>query len=183
MASAAAARPRARVRETPPPPAPRGTVTAMPHNVLVGYDGSDNARLALAQAIEIAQRTNARLTVMSVVPDVAATAHAAWLAGGNPAELEEEMRKEVTATLEEGIEQVPDDLPVTKLLGHGHAGPALVAATEEHGCDLVVVGTRGRGAVRSLLLGSVTEHLVTHSRVPIVVVPPPGRLREDLAAS
>ena len=153
----------------------------MPRDVLVGYDGSDNAKLALRQAIEIAQSTNARLTVMSVIPDVAATVQGAWLAGANPQQLERDMTEQISATLEEAVAQVPEDVPVTKLLGHGHAGPALVSAVDEHGCDLVVVGTRGRGAVKSLFLGSVTEHLVTHSSVPIVVVPPPDRLREDLA--
>jgi nucleotide-binding universal stress UspA family protein len=153
----------------------------MPRDVLIGYDGSENANLALRQAIEIAQSANARLTVMSVVPDVAATVQGAWLAGANPQQLEQEMTEQVSSTLEEAIAQVPEEVPVTKLLGHGHAGPALIAAIEEHGCDLVVVGTRGRGAVKSLFLGSVTEHLVSRSTVPIVVVPPPDRLREDLA--
>jgi nucleotide-binding universal stress UspA family protein len=153
----------------------------MPHDVLVGYDGSDNAKLALRQAVAIAQSANARLTVMSVVPDVAATVQGAWLAGANPQQLEQEMTGQVTQTLEEAIALIPDDLPVTKLLGHGHAGQALIGAVEEQGCDLVVVGTRGRGAMASLFLGSVTEHLVSHSPVPIVVVPPPDRLREDLA--
>lgn len=153
----------------------------MPRDVLIGYDGSDNAKLALRQAVEIAQSANARLTVMSVIPDVAATVQGAWLAGANAQQLEQEMTEQVSATLEEAIAQVPEEVPVTKMLGHGHAGPALIAAIEEQGCDLVVVGTRGRGAVKSLFLGSVTEHLVTHSTVPIVVVPPPDRLREDLA--
>jgi len=153
----------------------------MPRDVLIGYDGSDNAKLALRQAIEIAQATNARLTVVSVIPDVAATVQGAWLAGANPQQLERDMTEQISATLEEAVAQVPDDVPVTKLLGHGHAGPALLSAVDEQGSDLVVVGTRGRGAVKSLFLGSVTEHLVTHSSVPIVVVPPPDRLREDLS--
>ncbi len=150
----------------------------MPTDILVGYDGSENADLALEHAIAMAQAANARLTVLSSVPDVAATAYAAWL-GGNPAELEREMTAEVRRVLEQAIERVPDDLPVTKVLAHGDAGAALVEQVEERGCDLVVVGTRGRGAVRSLLLGSVTEHLVHHSPVPVVVVPPPQRLRGD----
>jgi nucleotide-binding universal stress UspA family protein len=152
----------------------------MPRDVLVGYDGSDNARLALRQAIVIAQRANARLTIVSVVPDVAATVHASWMAGGNAAQLERDVEAQVAQTLEEAVAQVPADLPVTKILGHGHAGPALVEAIEANRSDLVVVGTRGRGAVASLLTGSVTEYLVRHSTVPVVVVPPPKRLREDL---
>lgn len=153
----------------------------MPRDVLIGYDGSDNARLALMQAIAIAQRAHARLTVMSVVPDVAATVYAAWLAGGDPIALEREMTIEVERTLEQAIVEVPGDLPVTRVLGHGHAGPALVERIDEQRCDLVVVGTRGRGAIGSLLLGSVTEYLVRHSPVPVVVVPPPQRLRDGLA--
>jgi nucleotide-binding universal stress UspA family protein len=153
----------------------------MPRDVLIGYDGSDNAKLALRQAIEIAQSANARLTVMSIIPDVAATVQGAWLAGANAQQLEQEMTEQVSATLEEAIAQIPEDVPVTKLLGHGHAGPALIEGVEAQGCDLVVVGTRGRGAVKSLFLGSVTEHLVSRSPVPIVVVPPPDRLRDDLA--
>jgi nucleotide-binding universal stress UspA family protein len=117
---------------------------------------------------------------MSVIPDVAQTAYATWLAGGNAADLEQEMTRGVSATLEEAVAQVPEDLPVTKVLGHGDAGPALVEHADHHGNDLIVVGTRGRGAMRSLLLGSVAEHLVRHATVPIVVVPPPQRLRADL---
>jgi nucleotide-binding universal stress UspA family protein len=152
----------------------------MPRDVLIGYDGSENAELALRHAIFLAQRTNARLTVMSVVPDATATTHASWMAGLNPAQLEQEMTEQVEHTLQHAVDQVPDDLPVTKVLGHGHAGPALAERVEQQGCDLVVVGTRGRGAMRSLLMGSVAEYLMRHSTVPVVVVPPPSRLRADL---
>jgi len=152
-----------------------------PRDVLVGYDGSDNAKLALQEAIFIAETSNARMTVVSVVPDVAATINAVWLAGGDPAQLAREMRAEVAETLEEALAQIPAGVPVTKVLGQGHAGPVIVEQTERVGCDLVVVGTRGRGAMRALLLGSVTDYLVRHSPVPVVVVPPPERLREDLA--
>lgn len=151
----------------------------MPRNVLVGYDGSENADLALRYAIDVAQRGNARLTVMSVVPDPGSATYASWMTAANVAELERDMTDQVARTLDAAIARVPDDLPVTKVLGHGHAGPALLQHVEAGGCDLVVVGTRGRGAMRSLLLGSVSEHLIRHSPVPVVVVPPPGRVRED----
>ncbi|MGI9614978.1 MAG: universal stress protein [Acidimicrobiales bacterium] len=53
---------------------------------------------------------------------------------------------------------------------HGSAGPALVAAGER--ASLVVVGSRGRNAVASRVLGSVGAHCVHHATVPVAIVPP-----------
>jgi nucleotide-binding universal stress UspA family protein len=55
---------------------------------------------------------------------------------------------------------------------HGPAGPALVAAAE--GASLLVVGSRGRGAVASSVLGSVSLHCVHHATVPVAVIPADG---------
>lgn len=52
----------------------------------------------------------------------------------------------------------------------GHPGASLVGAASE--ADLLILGTRGRGAVAGCLLGSVSAHCARHSPVPVVVVPP-----------
>jgi nucleotide-binding universal stress UspA family protein len=65
---------------------------------------------------------------------------------------------------------VPDDLPVTKIITHEPIRTALMKEIEAGRHDLVVMGSRGRGAVASSLLGSVSHHALNHSPVPVLIV-------------
>lgn len=64
------------------------------------------------------------------------------------------------------------------VVGVGDVAHTLVDLTEEHGCDMVVIGARGQGAITSALLGSVSQALVQSSPVPVTIVkhsePPVG---------
>lgn len=51
----------------------------------------------------------------------------------------------------------------------GDPGPTVLAFVETLACDQVVMGTRGLGAVGGLVLGSVAQHVVTHSQVPVTL--------------
>jgi nucleotide-binding universal stress UspA family protein len=60
--------------------------------------------------------------------------------------------------------------PVTRRVSSGSAGAAILRASE--GADLVVVGSRGLGGFKGLLLGSVSQQVARHARCPVVVVRP-----------
>jgi nucleotide-binding universal stress UspA family protein len=134
------------------------------HSVLVGYDGSSHARRAVDEAIAIARADHARLTVMTVVPESNALAGVCSLGYGGPAlaAAQAALEESFARVLDEAIDAVPPDLPVTKLLVHGRAGPALVERARSAGHDLVVVGCRGRGPARALVLGSVSAYVHHH---------------------
>lgn len=66
-------------------------------------------------------------------------------------------------------------------VGLGEAAPTLVGMAEQCGCDLLLIGARGLGALRSALLGSVSLAVVHQSPVPVTIVkhPEPPDLPED----
>ncbi len=138
------------------------------HHILVAADGSAHAQRALNEAIDIAQTEGARLTILTAVPHPIA---AAAFAGGAALSLADELEVEFKAILDQAAEAVPDDLPVETVLTHRPSREALIEQVDTGTFDLLVMGSRGRGAVKSALLGSVSHHVVNHSSIPVLVVP------------
>merc|ERR1711931_426429 len=58
------------------------------------------------------------------------------------------------------------------LVGSGKPGEAIVAQAIEHHANLIVMGSRGRNAMRRTFTGSVSDYVIHHSSVPVLVVPP-----------
>lgn len=146
-------------------------------NIMVAVDGSKESRLALADAIELAQDGNARLTLVHVAappPPMARTTAAGAFAVS-------ELEASHEPLLRAAVEKVPRDLPVTSLLLHGAPAQAIVGAAREHNIDLIVMGSHGRGRVSAALMGSVSQAVVHDSPVPVLVVHASERAEAELA--
>lgn len=118
------------------------------HRVVVGYDGSPEARRAVGFAFEYADRHDLEVLVATVYDDAA---HC----GPVP----------VAFDPVPGHEHVP--LATTLLIGH--PAEQLVRLSED--ARLVVVGSRGRGGFQGLLLGSVSQAVLQHAHCPVAVIP------------
>lgn len=137
------------------------------HNILVAVDGSRHSDLALSQAIDLAESERSRLTLMTGVVPVHVAAFATTTAG-----LPEAIRgaqADAQRIIARARERVPDDLPVTTVLTEKPIRTALIEQVKKGHHDLVVMGSRGRGAVRSALLGSVSHYVLHHSPVPVLI--------------
>jgi nucleotide-binding universal stress UspA family protein len=140
-------------------------------SILVGYDGSPHAERALQEAVAITQADHAALTVMTVINTPPLQGVGSLGYGGPALALaESELERDCARSLDAAVDALPGDLPVTKVLARGRAGPALVQRAREARHDLVVVGSRGRGAAASLVLGSVSSYVLHHLAGAALVV-------------
>lgn len=138
--------------------------------IVVGVDDSDGARAALRWAVAEAARTGAQVKVLH-----AWALELAWIDqfGDQVPRMADHARR----TAQEELDRVVADVPapagvsVDAAIVEGRPVDVLLGAAE--GADLLVVGTRGRGELKGLLLGSVSQRCAERSPVPVVVVPPP----------
>jgi nucleotide-binding universal stress UspA family protein len=139
------------------------------HDVLVAIDGSPDADEALRQAIDLADSQHARLTIFSAVVTPPAVTYVG-VSGNVLADLTRDAEAEAEATVRTAVELVPGDVSVSTVLSHEPVRPGLLHQIEAGQHDLLVMGSRGRGAVRSALLGSVSHYALHHSPVPVLIV-------------
>ncbi|MFN3218889.1 MAG: universal stress protein [Acidimicrobiales bacterium] len=139
---------------------------------IVGCDDSDNSRSALDWAARVgAGRAS---LVRAVVAVEHAPSEVPMAVGGDDrstgdAEVEYGVTAAVTATAGELSAATGTPIEVSTYLGG--AARAILEAVDDADADLVVVGCRGRGGFRRLLLGSVSHQVATHSDRPCVIVP------------
>ena len=139
--------------------------------LVVGFDGSEEAQRALDVGVGIAKQHGARLHVMTVAlpPD------RWWGVMGAPPPADDivdamqlaqgEMLDRAVASLDRtGVE-------VVKKTDLGHPATELMAYCEAVGAQLLVVGRRGAGMMERLLLGSVADRLAHHAPCPLLIVP------------
>jgi nucleotide-binding universal stress UspA family protein len=147
--------------------------------IAVGVDGSDEARVALAAACELASRTGAKLRLVAVAePPVVGTGK-----GGAEGwhELNQAIEQMMRERLTEARDSVPEGIEVDRSLVSGDPAKALIDAAAGPG-SLLMVGSRGYGPLRRVLLGSVSTRLVRLALCPLIVTPR-GTLAGDDAAS
>jgi nucleotide-binding universal stress UspA family protein len=138
-------------------------------NILVSVDGSAHAERALVEAIDIATSSRARLTILTAIPRPCPWAYSPASAAALQS-LIADLEREAKATLAAAVAAVPDSTPVTSILSREPIRKALVRqlASGEH--DLLVMGSRGRGALTASLLGSVSHYALNHSQIPVLIV-------------
>lgn len=136
--------------------------------IVVGVDGSPSAEIALRHAIRQAKAWDAELVAVAGVPVGAGAGLLAWL----PASIDHE---QVLADITEGLNVIIDrheaehpGLTIKRIVLDGTGAELLTEFSAAS--DLIVVGSRGRGGFRGLLLGSTSQAVLHHSACPVMVV-------------
>jgi nucleotide-binding universal stress UspA family protein len=138
--------------------------------IVVGVDESAHARKALDWAVREAGLRQSPLTVLTVIPTMKSQWTGDPLSVPNADHAIEQARRAVEEAVAKSASDLTGPKPpsVTVNVFTGFPSQALIDASAD--ADLIVVGSRGTGGFRSLLLGSVSSQVAHHGGCPVVIV-------------
>jgi len=141
-------------------------------SIVVGTDGSETARKAVDEAIDLAKSVGAAVCLVSAyepVPQARLRAEAKQM----PEDIQWMVspREEVDATLSDAADVVREaGLEVEQFAREGDPADAILDVAEERGADLIVVGNKGMTGARRFLLGSVPNKVSHHAPCSVLIV-------------
>ena len=143
------------------------------NEIVVGVDGSDESRAALAWAVEEGRLRQAPVLAIHAwtLPVIATPSGLVPPSVDVVGELTElkQGAQELIETVVREVAGDASDVEVRPLAVEQRPASALLDAAEEHGAQLIVVGSRGHGGFVSLLIGSVSEQVARHASCPVVI--------------
>ncbi|WLD92558.1 universal stress protein [Alkalihalobacillus sp. AL-G] len=147
-------------------------------NILVPIDGSDGSRQALAIGTDLAKKDEAELTVVLVNEEMVMPSYRAGypISGQHPGVLEKDLRQ-ADASVErhqEFLSEAKSDVQtrhpkVTTQLLEGEPAHSICEYAERKDMDIIVIGSRGLSGLKKLVLGSVSQKVVSHANCPVLV--------------
>ena len=148
--------------------------------ILVAIDGSEPSNNALEQAIKIATKFKAKLTMLAVIQRVMIPIFPDEGFGGVPlsaakdmAQYQDKMRVVYQTVLDEAQAKIKEDHPnleVEVILKEGRPSATITDYAENDGVDLIVMGSRGIGGYTGWILGSTSRRVVDSCTKPILIV-------------
>jgi len=140
--------------------------------IVVGVDGSEGSKTALRWACEEAARWPAAKVVAVATWQYPIAAASPWVVGYDlPIDLTEPTEIKLKETITEVVGEKYTKVDITARVVCGPAASVLIE--EGSNANMLVVGTRGLGGFKGLLLGSVSHQVATHAPCPVVIVPGP----------
>jgi nucleotide-binding universal stress UspA family protein len=141
----------------------------MVKHILVPYDGSEPANRAFEFATELAKLYNARVTVVTCVVIHAHVDPVLSVAFLETVKLQKEDAKKSLSKLESKLKELEIQFK-TEVLEAISITDVLISYAESHDVDFIIIGSRGLGGFKKLLLGSVASGVSQHSKCPVLIV-------------
>lgn len=148
--------------------------------ILVAFDGSEPSKHALDHAVGIADKWNAELVILSVVPRVMMPVFPDEGFGAAPitsaqdmSDYQDKMKEIYTGSLkdaENDVHEAYPDLTVTTIIKEGRPSATIVEEAEKTESDIIVIGSRGLGGITGWILGGTSRRVVESCTKPILVV-------------
>ena len=146
----------------------------MYNRILIATDGSPLSDKAVEHGLTLAALTRATVVALKVVPHYPRS----YFDGGMSVDANEIKRIEAqwgsaAQALVDGVKAQgsAQGITVKALIAKSDlVAEAIIAAAKQHDCDVIVMASHGRNGLKRLLLGSETQHVLTHSHIPVLVL-------------
>ncbi len=143
--------------------------------ILIATEGSEFGNKALTHGLALAKALNASVVVVTVTEAWSAfeLAHMARLGDRNPIEKYEDMVSKAGSNILTHAADAAKAQGVSCEMVHvrdRHPAEGIIATAKDKGCDLIVMASHGRRGVDRMLLGSQANEVLTHSKVPALIV-------------
>ena len=136
--------------------------------ILIPVDGSEYSSHAIAKGRELADAFNSEVIILNVVPSNITTARRIHFDAHDTVD---EFRAASENVLKKAKKQFGKYAGKIKTVSvDGDAAVAIVDYAEENGCDLIIMGTRGVGGLKGLLMGSQIQKVISLSDIPVLAV-------------
>ena len=142
--------------------------------ILIATDGSPLSQKAVESGLSLAGLTGASVVALKVVPRYPRS----YFEGGLPVDAAD--IKRIEKQWADAAQELVDKVKVqgtdegvtvkTVVTKSDLIAEAVIAAAKKHKCDLIVMASHGRKGIKRLLLGSETQHVLTHSHIPVLVL-------------
>lgn len=135
------------------------------NSILLAYDGSEHSRRAAQIASQLARQQPRpglwAVVVADPIPEL-----------GEPhfSHLIAKRKTAAQLTVNEAKQLIGDDVEVRQEILFGSAAESVITVAETRNCDLIVIGSRGLGPLRTLLLGSQAQKVISMAPCPVLVV-------------
>jgi nucleotide-binding universal stress UspA family protein len=147
------------------------------HEIVIATDGSAGASVAVDQGVWLAKMLDAKVTFVAV-------ARAPYPILGDPYHqraLTADLAKARTAIADAVLAAQERRVPYETEVIEGSPAEKILEVAQAHGADLIVIGSRGRGAITGTILGSVSSDVVHRSDRPVLVARPKARALDAVA--
>jgi nucleotide-binding universal stress UspA family protein len=140
-------------------------------HILIPTDGSELSRSAITTGVAVAKACSARVTGITVVVPLADFGVGEFGSVADP----EPYSRDSAANAKRALAVVSDAAAQTHVsaetvqLAHDKPWQAIIDTAASKGCDLIVMASHGRRGLDALVLGSETNKVLTHSKIPVLV--------------
>jgi len=141
----------------------------MTEHILFSTDGTESSKKVEAQVLDMAKKHGARVTILHVCELAFSDYESTYI---YLTELEEHLLSKGTVQLKAVEARFADSgVPFRGIIEKGKPAEVILKVAEEQACDLIVMGSRQINPVQRIFLGSVSNYVVNHSQIPVLIVP------------